>query len=89
MSTEPIDAVRATDDAFASSFDDFNARYRFRAWTTKLLDQARDAGLGGRRLLDLNCGTGLSFVVPSRRASRSPAATSRDDRQRHFPSPLQ
>ncbi len=54
--------ARGTYEAFAASYDDFNHRYRFERWTGKLLACAEDAGLEGRRLLDVGCGTGLSFI---------------------------
>jgi SAM-dependent methyltransferase len=63
----PARDARQTYDAMAPSFDEFNRRYKHRSWTAKLLEQARDAGLEGRRLLDIGCGTGLSFVVPLER----------------------
>jgi SAM-dependent methyltransferase len=54
--------ARQTYDAFAASYDDFNHRYRFERWTGKLLGCAEAAGFEGRRLLDVGCGTGLSFI---------------------------
>jgi SAM-dependent methyltransferase len=54
--------AKATYDAFASSYDDFNHRYMYERWTGKLLGVAEAAGLQGNRLLDVGCGTGLSFV---------------------------
>jgi SAM-dependent methyltransferase len=61
MSLDLPDA-RRTYDAFAASYDDFNHRYRYEQWTGKLLACAEAAGLKGRRLLDVGCGTGLSFI---------------------------
>jgi SAM-dependent methyltransferase len=57
-------AARQTYDAFAASYDDFNHRYMYERWTGKLLRRAEAAGLQGTRLLDVGCGTGLSFVLP-------------------------
>jgi SAM-dependent methyltransferase len=62
-STEAGEA-RITYDAFAASYDDFNHRYQYESWTGKLLERAEAAGLEGYRLLDVGCGTGLSFVEP-------------------------
>jgi SAM-dependent methyltransferase len=59
---EPTEA-RLTYDAFASTYDDFNHRYMYERWTGKLLERAEEAGLEGNRLLDVGCGTGLSFVA--------------------------
>jgi SAM-dependent methyltransferase len=55
-------AARETYDAFASTYDDFNHRYMYERWTGKLLERAEAAGVDGDRLLDVGCGTGLSFV---------------------------
>ena len=63
---EPVDP-RGTYDAFAPTFDEFNGRYQFRRWTEKLLATAEAGGLRGKRLLDVGCGTGLSFVLPLER----------------------
>ncbi len=62
MSPEPP-AARLTYDAFAASYDDFNHCYMYERWTGKLLERAQAAGLEGDRLLDVGCGTGLSFVA--------------------------
>jgi SAM-dependent methyltransferase len=56
--------ARDTYEAFAASYDDFNHRYQYESWTTKLLERAEATGLEGYRLLDVGCGTGLSFVAP-------------------------
>jgi SAM-dependent methyltransferase len=56
--------ARETYDAFAASYDDFNHRYQYERWTGKLLERAEATGLEGHRLLDVGCGTGLSFVAP-------------------------
>jgi SAM-dependent methyltransferase len=56
--------AKSTYDAFAASYDEFNRRYQYERWTGKLLELAEAAGLEGYRLLDVGCGTGLSFVEP-------------------------
>jgi SAM-dependent methyltransferase len=63
MGTQTTGA-RETYDAFAASYDDFNHRYQNERWTGKLLERAEATGLEGYRLLDVGCGTGLSFVWP-------------------------
>jgi SAM-dependent methyltransferase len=55
--------ARRTYDAFAASYDDFTHQYMYERWTGRLLETARAAGLSGKRLLDVGCGTGLSFVA--------------------------
>jgi SAM-dependent methyltransferase len=62
--------ARVTYDAFAASYDDFNHRYMYESWTGKLLGLAQDAGLEGDRLLDVGCGTGLSFLALLERGYR-------------------
>jgi SAM-dependent methyltransferase len=54
--------ARQTYDAFAAAYDDFNHDYMYERWTGRLLALAEDAGLAGDRLLDVGCGTGLSFI---------------------------
>jgi SAM-dependent methyltransferase len=55
-------SVRETYDAFAPFYDDFTAHHRYTEWTASLEELARAAGLHGRRLLDVACGTGKSFM---------------------------
>jgi SAM-dependent methyltransferase len=62
--SEQMTGARVTYDAFASTYDDFNHRYQYERWTGKLLERAEAAGLEGYRLLDVGCGTGLSFLSP-------------------------
>jgi SAM-dependent methyltransferase len=63
VSAEPTEA-RLTYDAFAATYEDFNHRYQYERWTGKLLERAEATGLEGYRLLDVGCGTGLSFLEP-------------------------
>lgn len=56
-------SAKRTYDAFAPAYDDFNQGYMYERWTGRLLEKAEEAGLGGKRLLDVACGTGLSFVA--------------------------
>jgi SAM-dependent methyltransferase len=56
------DHARAAYDAFAAHYDDFTAHHDYEAWTTTLEGLARSCGLRGRRLLDVACGTGKSFL---------------------------
>lgn len=61
------DIAEETNDLFASAYDDFNYRYQNTQWTGRLLERAEAAGLEGNRLLDVACGTGLSFIPMLRR----------------------
>jgi ubiquinone/menaquinone biosynthesis C-methylase UbiE len=56
-------SVKRTYDAFAPAYDEFNKGYMYERWTGRLLGKAEEAGLQGKRLLDVACGTGLSFVA--------------------------
>ena len=58
----PRDHARTAYDSFAPHYDAFTAHHDYEAWTASLESLARDAGLRGRRLLDLACGTGKSFL---------------------------
>jgi SAM-dependent methyltransferase len=57
------DDVRLTYDRYAPAYEDFNRGYMYERWTGRLLKTAEEAGLEGDRLLDIACGTGLSFVT--------------------------
>lgn len=57
------DGVRLTYDTYAPAYEDFNHGYMYERWTGRLLGTAEAAGLKGDRLLDIACGTGLSFVT--------------------------
>jgi SAM-dependent methyltransferase len=49
-------------EAFAPYYDAFTAGSDYELWTTHVLELARAHGLAGRRLLDVACGTGKSFL---------------------------
>jgi SAM-dependent methyltransferase len=49
-------------EAFAPHYDAFTAHHDYDTWTTTLEGLAHAQGLGGRRLLDVACGTGKSFL---------------------------
>jgi SAM-dependent methyltransferase len=48
--------------AMAPVYDDFTAHYDYEGWLTDLLKILQACGLTGRRLLDVACGTGKSFL---------------------------
>jgi SAM-dependent methyltransferase len=58
----PRDHARTTYEGFAPSYDAFTAHHDYDAWTRTLEGLARECGLSGRRLLDVACGTGKSFL---------------------------
>jgi SAM-dependent methyltransferase len=56
------DPVRVAYDALAPAYDAFTADYRYDLWLQAIEGVATRHGLRGRRLLDLACGTGKSFL---------------------------
>jgi SAM-dependent methyltransferase len=56
------DAAQRAFEAMAPIYDDFTAHYEYEFWTAQLLAVLERDGLIGRRLLDVACGTGKSFL---------------------------
>ena len=65
--TALADAAAGAYDEMAPFYDRFTAHHDYEAWTATLEALARDHGLAGRRLLDVACGTGKSFLPFARR----------------------
>lgn len=49
-------------EAMAPLYDDFTAHHEYEFWIAQLLAVLEREGLQGRRLLDVGCGTGKSFL---------------------------
>jgi SAM-dependent methyltransferase len=58
----PNQHARAAYELFAPHYDAFTAHHDYERWTATLEGLARAFGLSGRRLLDVACGTGKSFL---------------------------
>lgn len=56
------DWALGTFQAMAPVYDDFTAHHDYEGWLTDLLKILERRGLTGRRLLDIACGTGKSFL---------------------------
>jgi SAM-dependent methyltransferase len=58
------DGAKVAYETYAPAYDDFNRGYgyEYERWTAVLLEKAEAEGMGGKRLLDVACGTGLSFL---------------------------
>lgn len=61
MTAPPVDHARCAYDAFAPVYDLFTGGHDQEAWTGSILELAEQAGLEGRRLLDVGCGTGSAI----------------------------
>jgi SAM-dependent methyltransferase len=60
--TTAVDPVRLAYDALAPAYDAFTAHCRHDLWLDEIERIATRHGLRGRRVLDLVCGTGKSFL---------------------------
>lgn len=56
------ESAERTYEAMAAVYDDFTAHFEYDLWTADLLEALERHGLRGKRLLDVACGTGKSFL---------------------------
>lgn len=62
MADRGPNAGRVAYQSLAAFYDDFTAGYQADTWTGRLEALAAAHGIPGRRLLDVGCGTGKSFL---------------------------
>ncbi len=62
MPTLTAHDARSAYDALAPAYDALTADYPYAVWLERIVEVAREHGLGGHRALDLACGTGNSFL---------------------------
>jgi SAM-dependent methyltransferase len=62
MTTTLIAPARDAYDALAAAYDTLTAGYAHQRWLTAITALAAEYGLAGRRVLDVACGTGKSFL---------------------------
>ncbi len=56
------ESAERTYEAMAPVYDDFTAHHDYEGWLADLLKALEPHGLRGKRLLDVGCGTGKSFM---------------------------
>ena len=49
-------------EAIAPAYDDFTAHHNYDLWLAELMPKLEKHGIPGKRLLDVACGTGKSFI---------------------------